>query len=302
MKKHIAAMALLSIVLMAGCSGNASSQPESGSQTDEPTEEVVVTSTTSAAPTEQPEELPETEAAHEPTEATTAVQTEPPQETTAAENPGNYIADWIYGTWSMVSANGQEYWDFAFENGLTEQSQLEFNSEEVLVRNGNVGVELEYNYAITDAGADIYYSWGEKIVTLIYDPSADTLTMVYDGDEEGNVAVYKRGEYPQSTGLDYIADWIYGTWEVISIDGQEYVLDDENPKFEMNFTANGVDIKIDGEVTKSISYRITDEGAELRDTDGAVYPVVYSPADDTLTISENGYTGVLKRVTDTSSN
>lgn len=301
MKKYIAAMALLSIVLMAGCSGNASSQPESGSQTDEPTAEVVVTSATSAAPTEQPEELPDTEAVPEQTETTTAVQTEPPQETTAAENPGNYIADWIYGTWSMVSANGQEYWDFAFENGLTEQSQLEFNSEEVLVRNGNVGVELEYNYAITDAGADIYYSWGEKIVTLIYDPSADTLTMVYDGDEAGNVAVYKRGEYPQSTGLDYIADWIYGTWEVISIDGQEY-WDDEDQKLEMTFTANGVDVTRNGEVLVTMSYRITDEGAELRDTDGAVYPAVYSPADDTLTILGNGYTEVAKRVTDTSSN
>lgn len=301
MKKYIAAMALLSIVLMAGCSGNASSQPESSSQTDEPTAEVVVTSTTSAAPTEQTEELPETEAAPEQTETTTAVQTEPPQETTAAENPGNYIADWIYGTWSMVSANGQEYWDFAFENGLTEQSQLEFNSEEVLVRNGNVGVELEYNYVITDAGADIYYSWGEKIVTLIYDPSADTLTMVYDGDEEGNVAVYKRGEYPQSTGLDYIADWIYGIWEVISIDGQEY-WDDEDQKLEMTFTANGVDVTRNGEVLVTMSYRITDEGAELRDTDGAVYPAVYSPADDTLTILGNGYTEVLKRVTDTNSN
>ena len=167
MKKYIAAMALLSILLMAGCSGNASSQPESGSQTDEPTAEVVVTSTTSAAPTEQPEELPETEAVPEQTETTTAVQTEPPLETTAAENPGNYIADWIYGTWSMVSANGQEYWDFAFENGLTEQSQLEFNSVEVLVRNGDVGVEQGYNYVITDAGADIYYTSSDEAAAAV---------------------------------------------------------------------------------------------------------------------------------------
>lgn len=87
--------------------------------------------------------------------------------------------------------------------------QLIFNSDEVLVRNGTVGIEQEYSYAITDAGADIYYSWGEKFLTLTYDPSADTLTMI---DEADNFAVFKRGEYPQpEAGLDYIADWIYGT-------------------------------------------------------------------------------------------
>ena len=61
--------------------------------------------------------------------------------------------------------------------------------------------------------------------------------------------------------------------------------------------ANGVDVTRNGEVLVTMSYRITDEGAELRDTDGTVYPVVYSPADDTLTISGNGYTEVAKRGT-----
>lgn len=290
MKKYMAAAVLITIVLAAGCTGNASSQDESSPQTDSSTAEV--TATTSAAPTEQPEEVPETEAAPEQTETAAETQTEPPQETTAPDDHGGYIADWIYGTWSAVSVNGQDYWDYAFANGLTEQSQLIFDSEEVLVRNGTVGIEQEYSYAITDAGADIYYSWGEKFLTLTYDPSADTLTMI---DEADNFAVFKRGEYPQpEAGLDYIADWIYGTWEVISIDGQEY-WDDEDQKLEMTFTANGVDVTRNGEVLMMMSYRITDEGAELRDTDGSVYPVVYSPADDTLTISGNGYTEVARR-------
>ena len=240
MKKYMAAAVLITIVLAAGCTGSASSQSESSSQTDGATAEV--TATTSAAPTEQPEKAPVTEAAPGPAE-TTAAQTEATQDTSAPEEQGGYIADWIYGTWSAVSVNGQDYWDYAFANGLTEQLQLIFNSEEVLVRNGTVGIEQEYSYAITDAGADIYYSWGEKSLTLTYDPSADTLTMI---DEADNFAVFKRGEYPQSAEVDYIADWIYGTWSVISVNGQDYweyaAQNDEDQEKMMIFTAQGVDI------------------------------------------------------------
>lgn len=296
MKKYMAAAVLITIVLAAGCTGNASSQDESSSQTDGSTAEV--TATTSAAPTEQPEEAPVTETVPEPAE-TTATQTEAPQETPAPEEQGGYIADWIYGTWSAVSVNGQDYWDYAFANGLTEQSQLIFNSEEVLVRNGTVGIEQEYSYAITDAGADMYYSWGEKFLTLTYDPSADTLTMT---DEADNFAVFKRGEYPQpEAGLDYIADWIYGTWSVISVNGQDYweyaAQNDEDQEKMMIFTAQGVDITSGDRVLRTLSYRITDEGAEIRDTDGAVILMTYSPQDDTLTFTADGYTTVVKRGT-----
>ena len=174
--------------------------------------------------------------------------------------------------------------------------QLIFNSEEVLVRNGTVGIEQEYSYAITDAGADINYSWGEKFVTLTYDPSADTLTMI---DEADNFAVFKRGEYPQSAEVDYIADWIYGTWSVISVNGQDYweyaAQNDEDQEKMMIFTAQGVDITSGDRVLRTLSYRITDEGAEIRDTDGAVILMTYSPQDDTLTFTADGYTTVVKR-------
>lgn len=236
-----------------------------------------------------------TEAVPEPAE-TTAAQTEATQDTSAPEEQGGYIADWIYGTWSAVSVNGQDYWDYAFANGLTEQLQLIFNSEEVLVRNGTVGIEQEYSYAITDAGADIYYSWGEKFLTLTYDPSADTLTMI---DEADNFAVLKRGEYPQSAEVDYIADWIYGTWSVISVNGQDYweyaAKNDEDQEKMMIFTAQGVDITSGDRVLRTLSYRITDEGAEIRDTDGAVILMTYSPQDDTLSFTADGYTTVVKR-------
>lgn len=297
MKKYMAAAVLITIVLAAGCTGNASSQDESSPQTDSSTAEA--TATTSAAPTEQPEEVPETEAAPEQTETAAETQTEPPQETTAPDDHGGYIADWIYGIWSAVSVNGQDYWDYAFANGLTEQSQLIFDSEEVLVRNGTVGIEQEYSYAITDAGADIYYSWGEKFLTLTYDPSADTLTMI---DEADNFAVFKRGEYPQpEAGLDYIADWIYGTWSVISVNGQDYweyaAQNDEDQEKKMIFTAQGVDITSGDKVLRTLSYRITDEGAEMRDTDGTIILMTYSPQDDTLTFTADEYTTVVKRGT-----
>lgn len=293
MKKYMAAAVLITIVLAAGCTGSASSQSESSSQTDSSTAEVTVI--TSAAPTEQLEEVSETEAVPEPAE-TTAAQTEATQDTSAPEEQGGYIADWIYGTWSAVSVNGQDYWDYAFANGLTEQSQLIFNSEEVLVRNGTVGIEQEYSYAITDAGSDIYYSWGEKSLTLTYDPSTDTLTMI---DEADNFAVFKRGEYPQSAEVDYIADWIYGTWSVISVNGQDYweyaAQNDEDQEKMMIFTAQGVDITSGDRVLRTLNYRITDEGAEIRDTDGAVILMTYSPQDDTLTFTADGYTTVVKR-------
>lgn len=294
MKKYMAAAVIISITLAAGCNGNASSLGESSSQTDSSTAEV--TTTTSAAPTEQPEEVPVTEAAPEQTETTTAVQTEAPQETSAAENPGNYIADWIYGTWSVVSVNGQDYWDHAFANGLTEQSQLVFDSDGTLhATGGKVGVENEYTYKITDEGAEAYYSDGEKAASLVYDPSTDTMTITVP--ETGDTAVVKRGEYPQpEAGLDYIADWIYGTWDIISMNGGEY-WDDEDQKLKMVFTSQGVDVTRGGEVLVSMTYRITDEGAELRDTDGEVFPAVYSPAEDTLTFTLNGDTGVAKRGT-----
>ena len=294
MKKYMAAAVLITIVLAAGCTGSASSQSESSSQTDSSTAEVTVI--TSAAPTEQLEEVSETEAVPEPAE-TTAAQTEATQDTSAPEEQGGYIADWIYGTWSAVSVNGQDYWDYAFANGLTEQLQLIFNSEEVLVRNGTVGIEQEYSYAITDAGADIYYSWGEKSLTLTYDPSADTLTMI---DEADNFAVFKRGEYPQSAEVDFIADWIYGTWSVISVNGQdywEYAAQNDDQEKMMIFTAQGVDITSGDRVLRTLSYRITDEGAEIKDTDGAVILMTYSPQDDTLTFTADGYTTVVKRGT-----
>lgn len=121
-------------------------------------------------------------------------------------------------------------------------------------------------------------------------------------DEADNFAVFKRGEYPQpEAGLDYIADWIYGTWSVISVNGQDYweyaVQNDEDQEKMMIFTAQGVDITSGDRVLRTLSYRITDEGAEIRDTDGAVILMTYSPQDDTLTFTADGYTTVVKRGT-----
>lgn len=63
----------------------------------------------------------------------------------------------------------------------------------------------------------------------------------------------------------------------------------------MIFTAQGVDITSGDRVLRTLNYRITDEGAEIRDTDGAVILMTYSPQDDTLTFTADGYTTVVKR-------
>lgn len=303
MKKYVAAAVLLSIALTAGCSGNTSSQSESPSKPENPTSEA--TTTTSAAqpePTTEIAESEETEPAYEQTNVSTTAQTEPPAETTAPENPGGYIADWIYGTWSAVSVNGQEYWDYAFANGLTEQAQLVFESDgNVRAVGGEVGVEQEYTYQITDEGADIYYSFGEKNCSLVYAPATDMMTVYFEAPDGGTV-VLKRGEYPQpEAGLDYIADWIYGTWSVISVDGVEFwtwaAQNDIDDEYQMNFTAQNAEIIIGGEVRLTVSYRITDDGAELRAEDGTIIPMTYSPADDTLSFTMDGNSGVMKRGT-----
>lgn len=304
MKKYIAAAVLISIVLAAGCSGNVSVASESAAVPESSAAEATTSASTAQSETteEAPaaEELPkQTEESAVRNETAESPQTGAPQETTLPENPGGYIADWIYGTWSAVSVDGRDYWDYAFENGLTEQSQLIFDSEGVRTLGGEVGVEQEYTYIITDKGADIYYSFGEKAASLAYDPTTDTMTVVSSAPE-GITVVVKRGEYPQpEAGLDYIADWIYGTWSVISVNGEDFgswaARNDIDGEYLLNFTAQGVEVLVGETKVNELRYRITDEGAEMRDTDGTSVPIIYSPSDDTLSFTMDGYTAVMKR-------
>ena len=83
--------------------------------------------------------------------------------------------------------------------------------------------------------------------------------------------------------------------------GQDYweyaAQNDEDQEKMMIFTAQGVDITSGDRVLRTLNYRITDEGAEIRDTDGEVILMTYSPQDDTLTFTADGYTTVVKRGT-----
>ena len=187
MKKYMAAAVLISyIVLAAGCTGSASSQSESSLQTDSSTAEV----TTSAAPTEQPEEVSETEAVPEPAE-TTAAQTEATQDTSAPEEQGGYIADWIYGTWSVISVNGQDYWEYAAQNDEDQEKMMIFTAQGVDITSGD-RVLRTLNYRITDEGAEIRDTDG-AVILMTYSPQDDTLTFTADG----YTTVVKRGTNPK---------------------------------------------------------------------------------------------------------
>lgn len=297
MKKYATAVVLACSVLLAGCSGN-SSRPES-SETDKlPTTDVIL-STEPAAPTEEnsvPQTTPEQTQADDET-------TVPQAETTVPENPGGYIADWIYGTWSVISVNGVDFWAYADANEIYGERQMAFDKDSCTITSGEGGLDWEFTYAITDGGAVIYDEDGSEWAELTYDPSADTLTFATGGE----TVVMRRGENPrqgnqqglQSDGMTYIADWIYGTWSAISVNGQEFwQYADENGisgEYILNFTAQGVDVIEGDELRSTLAYRITDAGAEITDASGNAVPLTYDPSADALTVTDSGETAVLKR-------
>lgn len=298
MKKYATAAVLVCAVLLAGCSGN-SGTSESVDTGKLPTTDVV-SSAESADPTEEssaPETTPNvTESDKETSEA--------PEVTTVPDNPGGYIADWIYGTWSTISVNGMDFWAYADANELDGEYQMVFDKDSCTMTSGDGGLDWEFTYAITDGGAMLYDEDGSEWAELTYDPSADTLTFVTGGE----TVVMRRGENPrqeaqqntqQGGGMDYIADWIYGTWSAVTINGQNFwEIADEygiSGEYILDFTAQGVKVMQGTELVNTYSYRITDDGAEITDTPGNAIPLVYDLSADTLTMTDNGATAVLKR-------
>ena len=292
MKKYsVITAAVLCAVILTGCSA------QEVSESSLPT----VDDTSSAEPTGQ---APTEEHSDESPEQTTAPETTVPEETTAPaettslpENTESYIADWIYGTWSVVSVNGEDYWSYADANGLDGEYQLVFDKDGCQVLTGTAGLAETMTYAITDEGAELYKDNGYVWVTLTYDQSTDVLYAV----ESGQKIVLKRGGNPRQTEpqVDYIADWIYGTWSMVTVNGQdfwEYACENDiSEEYILKFTAQKVDVYSGEELIGTYSYRITDEGAEIFTNDGVRSSCVYDPAADTLTLTEDGITGVLAR-------
>ncbi len=284
--------AVLAAAILTGCSA----QEQNGSK-QEPTVDV----TSSAEPTAQ---APTEETSGEAPEQTDIAMTNAPEETTAPaetasqpENTESYIADWIYGTWSVISVNGADYWSYADANGLDGEYQMVFDKDGCQILTGSAGLADTMTYAITDEGAELYMDNGYVWVTLTYDQSSDTLSAV----ESGQTIVLKRGENPRQIEpqVDYIADWIYGTWSMKTVNGQDFweyaSANDISDEYILKFTAQNVGAYSGDELTGTYAYRITDEGAKLTDDSGVIYVLTYDPSADTLTISGDGITGVLRR-------
>lgn len=294
MKRHsVITAAVLSAALLTGCSA----QEESVSSQPEPTLE----GTSAAEPTVQ---APTEETSGEAPEQTDIPVTTAPEETTVPaetasqpENTESYISDWIYGTWSVVSVNGADYWSYADENDLEGEYQLIFDEDGCQVVSGSAGLTDTMTYAITDEGAEIYKDNGYVWETLTYDQTTD---MLY-AEESGQTMVLKRGGNPRQTEpqVDYIADWIYGTWSMVTVNGEDFweyaSANDINKEYILKFTAQNVDVYTGEDLVGTYAYRITDEGAEIFISGGTRSSYVYDPAADTLTFTEDGITGVLAR-------
>ena len=294
MKKYSAiTAAVLAAALLTGCSV----QEESSSSQPEPTFE----GTSTAEPTAQ---APTEEISDESPEQTDIPVTTAPEENTAPaeiasqpENTESYIADWIYGTWSVVSVNGADYWSYADENGLDGEYQMVFDKDGCQLMTGTAGLADTMTYAITDGGAELYTDDGELWTALTYDQSSDMLS----AEEGGQTIVLKRGGNPRQTEpqVDYIADWIYGTWSMVTVNGQDFweyaSANDISKECILKFTAQNVGVYSGDELTGTYAYRITAEGAEIFNVDGTKDSMVYDPAADTLIVSIEGITGVFAR-------
>lgn len=287
----LTALAIFAGILLTGCSGgNESSAPQVSDGVS--TAEDTAASTTADEPSEvsQPVESDVSKVISEPQTTTPVETSEPvPEET--------FIPEWIFGTWSVTAVNGQEYWEWAGENGIEEERQLIFDSEMCRSVSGMGGIDDELTYVITDEGAELYAEDGALWARLVYDPQMDILSLSEDDSEY--TAILRRGGNPQQeqqSGGGYIADWIYGTWAAVDIEGQPFsewaVQNGVTEEYKLEFTPQGCIISGSEKVLR---YSITDEGAVVYDEDGGTTELVYDYINDTLSATEGENTFLFKR-------
>ncbi len=307
MKKtnHIVISGILALtVLLSGCAGNAESSEDSQTpempeltssepQSSEP-EASTDESESSAPESTEPEVISDASAAEE-SDAGSDIPV-----TTSSDIPdvtGGYMADWIYGTWSNISVNGQDFWDYADEMGLDGEYQLVFDSTSCQRVSGSKGVDYTYTYQITDDGVVLYDEDMTVWCSFVYDPSKDILTYS-DGE---NYTEFKRGTNPRKEASEnYEAGWIYGTWSVITVDGQDFwKWADENDissELMLEFDSDGVRALPSADDSEKMKYRITDDGAVITYEYGDVV-MTYDSSNDTLTMTDGGIVYVMKRGT-----
>lgn len=307
--KYIGIAGALSLtVLLSGCSG--SEQTSEQSQTSAAPE--VTTKPQSAAPQT-------TSAESSATESTVPESTAPdPEQETAEfssdnsgtpekeppEASGGYSADWLYGTWSTLTLNGADYWDFADERGIDGEVQLVFDSEGCDVIRGSEGVVFELQYIVTDSGAEIWENESGDKAVLTYNAAEDTLSV----DDGENNFVCIRGSNPRKNGAQNSAgEGLYGLWSTVTVNGEDFWTSDRFMQAQtgeclVEINESGFRAINNYECRGYFPLRPTDNGAEFTDPrDGLDYVLSYDAASDAVICYQKsqpeGDTMTLKRGT-----
>lgn len=289
--KHIGIAGVLSLtVLLSGCGGS-----EPSSELPQTSEAPEVTS----KPQSTEPEAPSAESSAPESASTTSSEQEPAPETAESgeeilgtltvDSPNEdagYSADWLYGTWSTVSLNGTDYWDFADERGIDGEVQFIFDSEGCDVLRGSEGIIYKLDYKVTDSGVMLRDNESGTDSALTYNAAEDTLTL----NDDGNTIVYIRGSNPRKNGAQSTAgEGMYGLWSVALINGEDFwtsdkLLPEQYGEFFVEINESGMrSINNDG-FTKYFQLQPTDNGAEfIDDRDGMKYTLNYDSTGDTIT-------------------
>lgn len=297
MKKYIAAAALASIIFAAGCSQSPIAERESLPQSEAVSETADGESADTAASAESAssEEVS--------AESETAAEFEPLPVSTIPINPHGYSIDWLYGKWSAVAYEDNDFWDYATFEGHEEQPQLTFYDGGVCRPTGGeeIGIIEDYFYQANENGVDLYSVYGDKLMTLTRDLTDDTLSLCFDGNDD-SVLTFKHGDYLK-TDERFKAlqpdEWVYGLWSIETASNMDYweyaFLQDRAGQTLLYFDRQGYcHLTVDDPDVKSLVYRfeLSDEyTVEISEINGEhASTMVYDPSSDTLSEGEEAHT------------
>lgn len=310
-KRYIGIIGALALsVMLCGCSGGNSSVTDS-SQTSGGTESVsnaeIPQPEDSSAPDEDKNDTPALSTVEIPPEQKEPTAEETEDEilgTLTMESPDvsvDYPADWLYGTWSTLTLNGCDYWEYADEQGFDGEMQMIFSSDGGEVTRGSDGVILEFSYTVTDSGVTITGNQDGRSSELTYDSAADTLTSV----DDDVTAVFIRGANPRNSGTESsVGEGIYGLWSAVTLNGEDFwtsdrIVTEQSGECFIEIDESGLRTT-DNYATDCYAVRLTDTGAEFTTPrDGVDYVLTYDKASDTITAFQKsqpeGDTMTLKR-------
>lgn len=196
----------------------------------------------------------------------------------------DYPADWLYGTWSAFTLNGNDYWEFADQQGIDGEVQMIFGSDGGRFTRGSEGVIMEFTYKVTDSGVILTDKESNDVIELTYDPAADALTML----DDDLTAVFIRGGNPRESGTEIpVGEGVYGLWSVSTLNGEDYWESDAFAEIVgesfLEINESGLRTINNYETTDYCEVRLTDTGAEFTDTRyDEEYVLTYDEASDTL--------------------